>query len=159
MMPVGGILERTSSPVGKGIVCVCVCGSVGGGGGGGEGPVKKGGGVSCGVLGLWEFGSWGGERVMVITHSMCKGSALSDVFWRKEKEAIYQDLPHGLHLERVLHRWLDLDFQLCFPAATRSCLTWLALAFSCGFHRSYRRQSQHCLLCRCRSRGDVLRGS
>ena len=39
VMPVGGILERTSSPVGKGIVCVC--GSVGGGGGGGEGPVKK----------------------------------------------------------------------------------------------------------------------
>lgn len=41
MMPVGGILERTSSPVGKGAVCVSAGGG-GGGGGGGEGPGKGG---------------------------------------------------------------------------------------------------------------------
>lgn len=59
MMPVGGILERTSSPVGKGVGCGCGCGcacvvviavvsvvvvvvAVGGGGGWGEweGPVR-----------------------------------------------------------------------------------------------------------------------
>lgn len=55
VMPVGGILERTSSPVGKGVGCACACAcvvviavvsvvvvAVGGGGGWGEweGPVR-----------------------------------------------------------------------------------------------------------------------
>lgn len=35
VMPVGGILDRTSSPVGKGAVCVSA-------GGGGEGPGREG---------------------------------------------------------------------------------------------------------------------
>ena len=48
MMPVGGILERTSSPVGKGAVCVS-------GGGGGEGPVLGGGGMLA--VGFWVSGS------------------------------------------------------------------------------------------------------
>lgn len=78
---------------------------------------------------------------------------------KRMKGGTYQDLQHGLCLERALYRLLDLDFQLCFPVAIRSCLTWSASAFSCGYRRSCRRQSQRCLLCRSRSRDDVWRGS
>lgn len=58
VMPVGGILERTSSPVGKGAVWVSA------GGGGGEGPAGEGWVVSCGVLEGKGWGFEGGRKGM-----------------------------------------------------------------------------------------------
>ena len=87
---------------------------------------------------------------------MCRRSASDSALGEK---GTYQDCLPDLLLWRALRHWQYLDFQLCFHAATRSCWTWLALAFSCGCHRSCRRQSRHCLLYHCRSRGDVWRRS
>ena len=73
VMPVGGILERTSSPVGKGALgCCCwVVGSVVGGcGGRGEGPMggKQ---VSCLCM---RFGCLEGRE-----RERCQGSAWDEV--------------------------------------------------------------------------------
>ena len=60
MMPVGGILERTSSPVGKGAVCVSA-------GGGGEGPVSEWRFCWLGDSNLWalEEGGRGGQWLLL----------------------------------------------------------------------------------------------